>query len=126
MAGSGGAEGDRTPDLVIANDALSQLSHDPLGFFWDFGADLSSSPKSARSPPGQTALTGGRGTAAVGLVLGAHRAAMRHGMIVSMPHRAAMGRRCRAHAAIGGNGHHQTDLTCFFKDQGQGNLVAIL
>ena len=25
----GGAEGDRTPDLVIANDALSQLSYDP-------------------------------------------------------------------------------------------------
>ena len=27
----GGAEGDRTPDLVVANDALSQLSYDPLG-----------------------------------------------------------------------------------------------
>ena len=26
----GGAEGDRTPDLVIANDALSQLSYGPL------------------------------------------------------------------------------------------------
>ena len=26
---SGGAEGDRTPDLVIANDALSQLSYGP-------------------------------------------------------------------------------------------------
>jgi hypothetical protein len=25
----GGAEGDRTPDLVIANDALSQLSYCP-------------------------------------------------------------------------------------------------
>lgn len=25
----GGAEGDRTPDLVIANDALSQLSYGP-------------------------------------------------------------------------------------------------
>ncbi|MDB5046835.1 MAG: hypothetical protein JWQ08_2885 [Deinococcus sp.] len=25
----GGVEGDRTPDLVIANDALSQLSYDP-------------------------------------------------------------------------------------------------
>ena len=25
----GGAEGDRTPDLVIANDALSQLSYSP-------------------------------------------------------------------------------------------------
>lgn len=31
MAGRciGGAEGDRTPDLVIANDALSQLSYCP-------------------------------------------------------------------------------------------------
>ena len=28
-AGNGGAEGDRTPDLVIANDALSQLSYCP-------------------------------------------------------------------------------------------------
>ena len=27
----GGAEGDRTPDLVIANDALSQLSYGPMG-----------------------------------------------------------------------------------------------
>ncbi len=26
---SGGAEGNRTPDLVIANDALYQLSYDP-------------------------------------------------------------------------------------------------
>ena len=26
----GGVEGDRTPDLVIANDALSQLSYDPI------------------------------------------------------------------------------------------------
>lgn len=27
---NGGAEGDRTPDLVIANDALSQLSYGPV------------------------------------------------------------------------------------------------
>ena len=27
---NGGAEGDRTPDLVIANDALSQLSYSPV------------------------------------------------------------------------------------------------
>ena len=32
----GGAEGDRTPDLVIANDALSQLSYCPKpGYFLD-------------------------------------------------------------------------------------------
>src|SRR5690606_19895366 len=29
--GFGGAEGGRTPDLVIANDALSQLSYGPRG-----------------------------------------------------------------------------------------------
>ena len=28
--GTGGAEGDRTPDLVIANDALSHLSYGPV------------------------------------------------------------------------------------------------
>ncbi len=28
--GIGGAEGNRTPDLVIANDALSQLSYGPV------------------------------------------------------------------------------------------------
>ena len=26
----GGAEGDRTPDLIIANDTLSQLSYCPI------------------------------------------------------------------------------------------------
>jgi hypothetical protein len=26
----GGAEGNRTPDLIIANDALSQLSYSPV------------------------------------------------------------------------------------------------
>ena len=29
---NGGAEGNRTPDLVIANDALSQLSYGPVPF----------------------------------------------------------------------------------------------
>jgi hypothetical protein len=29
---SGGAKGSRTPDLVIANDALYQLSYDPMKF----------------------------------------------------------------------------------------------
>ena len=29
----GGAEGDRTPDLVIANDALSHLSYGPVPVF---------------------------------------------------------------------------------------------
>ena len=32
----GGAEGNRTPDLVIANDALSQLSYGPEP--WEYGA----------------------------------------------------------------------------------------
>ena len=30
MPDTGGAEGDRTPDLVIANDALSHLSYGPV------------------------------------------------------------------------------------------------
>ncbi len=30
IRGNGGAEGNRTPDLVIANDALSQLSYGPV------------------------------------------------------------------------------------------------
>lgn len=30
LALAGGAEGDRTPDLIIANDALSQLSYSPV------------------------------------------------------------------------------------------------
>ena len=30
---TGGAEGDRTPDLVIANDALSHLSYGPVPVF---------------------------------------------------------------------------------------------
>jgi hypothetical protein len=29
-AKAGGAEGDRTPDLLIANEALSQLSYGPM------------------------------------------------------------------------------------------------
>ena len=29
MPGGGGAEGNRTPDLLIANEALSQLSYSP-------------------------------------------------------------------------------------------------
>ena len=32
-AKTGGAEGDRTPDLVIANDALSHLSYGPVPGF---------------------------------------------------------------------------------------------
>ena len=30
---NGGAEGDRTPDLIAASDALSQLSYSPIKFF---------------------------------------------------------------------------------------------
>ncbi len=32
----GGAEGNRTPDLVIANDALSQLSYGPCEMLQGF------------------------------------------------------------------------------------------
>ena len=31
--GDGGAEGNRTPDLLIANEALSQLSYSPIAGF---------------------------------------------------------------------------------------------
>ena len=31
---SGGAEGIRTPDLLRAREALSQLSYSPLSYFW--------------------------------------------------------------------------------------------
>src|SRR6185312_17258245 len=35
---AGGAEEDRTPDLVIANDALSQLSYSPISGWRIYGA----------------------------------------------------------------------------------------
>ncbi len=44
FVGLGGEEEDRTPDLVIANDALSQLSYPPNGIYfrsirtWHLGA----------------------------------------------------------------------------------------
>src|SRR5205823_12268038 len=57
----GGAEGDRTPDLRIANATLSQLSYGPTASVtppWDGGglwcslSGVSSGPRStARSPP---------------------------------------------------------------------------
>lgn len=34
---SGGAEGNRTPGLIIANDALYQLSYGPTGGFFRAG-----------------------------------------------------------------------------------------
>ena len=36
----GGAEGDRTPDLLIANEALSQLSYGPVRRGPDYGCGL--------------------------------------------------------------------------------------
>ncbi len=36
-----GAERDRTADLLVANEALSQLSYSPTNFIWDLFADLS-------------------------------------------------------------------------------------
>ena len=38
--GHGGAEGDRTPDLLIANEALSQLSYGPVRRGPDYGCGL--------------------------------------------------------------------------------------
>ena len=47
----GGAEGDRTPDLVIANDALSQLSYGPdEGAFMGAARLLSSATSGAKRP----------------------------------------------------------------------------
>ena len=45
MPGTGGAEGDRTPDLVIANDALSQLSYGPVPV-----SDAEGDPREERAP----------------------------------------------------------------------------
>ena len=57
----GGAEGDRTPDLVIANDALSQLSYGPnVGCYLAFpgrGVKRESGPVGI---PGDRAAAGGR------------------------------------------------------------------
>ena len=36
-----GAEGDRTPDLVVANDALSQLSYSPIPYYISKGSGQS-------------------------------------------------------------------------------------
>ena len=46
--GSGGADRDRTDDLVVANDALSQLSYGPMGVI--FG------PVNLRSQAGQAGI----------------------------------------------------------------------
>ena len=40
IGNGGGAEGDRTPDLVIANDALSQLSYGPDGAGFALGGPV--------------------------------------------------------------------------------------
>ena len=34
ILGTGGAEGSRTPDLLIANETLYQLSYDPIQFYF--------------------------------------------------------------------------------------------
>jgi hypothetical protein len=41
----GGAEGNRTPDLLIANEALSQLSYSPIA-----GSDVRHEAGNARGP----------------------------------------------------------------------------
>ena len=59
----GGAEGDRTPDLVIANDALSQLSYCPndRSLIWRNGAEMSSGrPSGIRARKGQHGREKGR------------------------------------------------------------------
>ena len=55
LAESGGAEEDRTPDLVIANDALSQLSYDPTDLiFCMLPASLLRPGLVERAPRGST------------------------------------------------------------------------
>ena len=47
----GGAEGDRTPDLIIANDALSQLSYSPvrrMAHLWGAAIDCQASKSMRR------------------------------------------------------------------------------
>lgn len=48
--GHGGAEGDRTPDLIIANDTLSQLSYCPN----DRGGYLAQSGRVVKARAGGT------------------------------------------------------------------------
>jgi hypothetical protein len=50
-AKAGGAEGDRTPDLVIANDALSQLSYGPKIRYEIYGGVPGDVKKSGMSLP---------------------------------------------------------------------------
>ena len=55
---TGGAEGDRTPDLVIANDALSHLSYGPVPVSPCGSYPLKSAPPTRRDAP-RKALCGG-------------------------------------------------------------------
>src|SRR5438477_4697149 len=61
--GHGGAEGDRTPDLLIANEALSQLSYGPVRRGPDYGWGLRSCQARATCAPERRSLGSRRGTA---------------------------------------------------------------
>src|SRR5437762_13803876 len=56
--GHGGAEGDRTPDLLIANEALSQPSYGPVRRGPDYGCGLHGCQ--ARAACGRLAVSRGR------------------------------------------------------------------
>ena len=51
MPDDGGAEGNRTPDLLIANEALSQLSYSPIA-----GQDVMEGRPARAAPNDRTAL----------------------------------------------------------------------
>ena len=57
---SGGAEGDRTPDLCIANAALSQLSYRPNGEAESSFYAVSVNPKSAAAAAFLNVAPGGQ------------------------------------------------------------------
>jgi hypothetical protein len=52
IAGRGGAEGTRTPGLLIANEALSQLSYSPV----PQGADNAQRPQRSQATQGSCRL----------------------------------------------------------------------
>src|SRR5690242_7412391 len=57
---SGGASRDRTDDLIVANDALSQLSYSPTRWYFDFSSDgaRAGSAFPRRYRPGQRSWVG--------------------------------------------------------------------
>ena len=108
---SGGDEGDRTPDLLTASQALSQLSYAPVrrstirelhcrckdNFRKTFGGGMAAAPRAARGRPGAGAgaRPGRRGHPMPGRARGARPAGGRRRPPLRRPHdipRSAVGR----------------------------------